>query len=105
MRILLVCAAGMSTGLLVGAMQKAALDAADAVEVQAVSTEALEDALPGSDVILVGPQVRHRFERLSEQATRLGKPIGLIPPRIYGTMDGPAALKLAHELYEQALTA
>lgn len=116
MTILLVCAAGMSTSLLVEAMRKAAGAAAATsypadggmplggsaaggqVHIEAVGSEGLEDRLGESDVILVAPQVRHRFARFAELAAAAGRPIGLIDPKVYGLVDGAGALAQARAL-------
>jgi len=102
MKILLVCSAGMSTSLLVEAMRKAAAEQQKTdVEIEAAGSESLGDLMPGVDVVLVGPQVRHRFDRFSEMAGRLGKPIAVIEPVVYGRVDGAGALKQAEELWKK----
>ncbi len=102
MKILLVCAAGMSTSLLVEAMRKkAAEEGRNDVEIAASGSESLEDLIQLYDVVLVGPQVRHRFDRFREIASESGKPIAVIEPMIYGRVDGAGALRQAEETWKK----
>jgi PTS system cellobiose-specific IIB component len=102
MRILLVCSAGMSTSLLVAAMQKAAAERGLAADILPLSASELPEQLPSASAVLVAPQMRHRFPQLSAAAQEAGVPIDLIPPQVYGLVNGPAALDLALQLAERA---
>jgi len=102
MRILLVCSAGMSTSLLVAAMQKAAAERGLTAEILPLSASELPEQLPSASAVLVAPQMRHRFPQLSAAAQEAGVPIDLIPPQVYGLVNGPAALDLALQLAERA---
>ena len=77
-RILLCCAGGMSTSLLVTKMEQA-------TEVKNHSQDA--------DVILLGPQVRYLEKSIADDAN--GVPAYLIDMRDYGKMDGKAVLTFA----------
>ncbi|QCQ04230.1 PTS sugar transporter subunit IIB [Ligilactobacillus animalis] len=98
-RIMLVCAAGMSTSLLVTKMQAAAEAEGLEAEIFAVSaTEAdehLADTNDPVDVLMLGPQVRYMQ---NEFETKLTIPVTVIDMRDYGTMNGEAVLKTALEL-------
>lgn len=93
-KILLVCSSGMSTSLLVKAMQKSALEEGFAADISSAPVAGVEETLKGCDAVLVGPQIRHRFEQLKIIADKTGVPIKLIPAQIYGLVDGKAALAL-----------
>lgn len=84
--IVLFCAAGMSTSLLVTKMQEAAdaegYDATIAAHPIAEAANFGKDA----DIILLGPQVR--FELANVQAACPGKPVEAIDMMAYGMMDG-----------------
>lgn len=108
LKVLVVCAAGMSTSLLVEAMKRAAAEQRVEAEISAVSASELSARLgtnPGGGsktaevvlAVLVAPQMRHRFAQLSEMAGKAGAAAGLIEARVYGTMDGQAALRQALE--------
>ena len=94
MRIHLVCSAGMSTSLLVNNMMKSA--PADYV-IDAGPFAAVEDVVDDYDVILVGPQVRFKYDDIKAICTAHGKRCALIDMRVYGTMDGRKAVELAEK--------
>ncbi|MFO7173020.1 MAG: PTS sugar transporter subunit IIB [Bacillota bacterium] len=97
-RILLVCSAGMSTSILIRAVEKEAVARGQQVSVRAVGTTELESAVGDADVVLVAPQVRHRFPQFAEIARAAGKPIALIEPKAYGPFGGPAILDQVAQL-------
>ena len=67
-RIVLCCAAGMSTSMLVNKMKAEAQQRALALEIYAVAVAEFERELPHADVILLGPQVRYLKSRIEEMA-------------------------------------
>lgn len=100
--IMLVCSAGMSTSILVKAMNKE-------IEAQGIhahvfakpSTEAMEYLETHEvSVILLGPHVRFFEESYREELANKEIPIATIAPRDYGTMDGQKVLQLALEIIE-----
>lgn len=95
MKVLLICAAGMSTSLLTTAMKKNA-EPGDVVDALPVSE--LERAVSDYDVILLGPQIRYKLPDVEKVTKPLGKPAGVIDMRAYGTMDGKAAMAQARKL-------
>lgn len=97
-KILLVCSSGMSTSMLVKAMRKAAAQEDYEADISSAPVAGVEDLLSKTDAILVGPQIRHRFDGLKEIADREGVPIKLIPAQIYGMVDGKAALGLTKKM-------
>ena len=62
-RIVLCCAAGMSTSMLVNKMKAEAQQRALALEIYAVAVAEFERELPHADVILLGPQVKYEAGR------------------------------------------
>ena len=58
MRIVLCCAAGMSTSMLVNKMQSAAQGRGLTIDIKAVPVAEFERILPDADVVLLGPQVK-----------------------------------------------
>ena len=85
MKVLLVCAAGMSTSLLTNNMKKNA-DPDDVVD--AVPVGELESVIDKYDVILLGPQIRFKEKDVKKLAEPKGIPSGVIDMRAYGMMDG-----------------
>ena len=95
-KITLLCAAGMSTSMLVKAMQKAAESENFECEIAAYPTSEAKDKAAGSDVVLLGPQVR--FQKAKIQELLPGIPVDAIDMRMYGRMDGKGALEFARKL-------
>lgn len=62
MRVLLVCYAGMSTGILMKKIREYASEKEIPLEIDAVPLTELGNNYEGSDVILLGPQVRYAQE-------------------------------------------
>ena len=95
-KITLLCAAGMSTSMLVKAMQKAAAEENFECEIAAYPTSEAKDKAADADVILLGPQVR--FSKGKVQEACPGVPIEAIDMKVYGRMDGKGALEIAKKL-------
>lgn len=95
-RILLVCAAGMSTSLLVKKMKEAAQKRGVEAEIWAVSASDAKTESERADVLLLGPQVRYLEREMS--ALMGSKPTEVIDMRLYGRMDGEGVLDRALSL-------
>ncbi|OAN13060.1 PTS sugar transporter subunit IIB [Photobacterium jeanii] len=104
MKIFLCCAAGMSTSMLVNKMEQAAKDKGIECEISAHSIAEFEDCLKWSDVCLVAPQVKFKFEEFKQAAEAQGKACGLIDMMNYGMMKGDVVLEQAIALHESQLT-
>ena len=98
MKVLLICAAGMSTSLLVNNMKKFA-DADDTIEAYPVAQ--LEGIVDNYDVVLLGPQIRYKLKDVKKVTDAHGKPADVIDMRIYGQMKGKEAMEMARKLYKQ----
>ena len=98
-RIMLACAQGLSTSLLVTKMQQAA--EADKIEatIWATSYMKVEEAMREFDVLLLGPQVRHAFDSIKKTVGDTAK-VDIIKMQDYGRCDGAAVLKYALGLLE-----
>ena len=98
--IMLACAAGMSTSLLVTKMQAAADEKGLDAEIFAVPAQEVDDIILEKkvDVLLLGPQVRYLLEQFTEKLAQKNIPIGVIPMVDYGMMNGSKVLALAEEL-------
>ena len=93
-KIVLVCAGGMSTGVLVNNMKQAAQKAIP-VSIDAFSIESVASVAKDADCVLLGPQVSYR---LAEVQGLVACPTASIDMRTYGMMDGQKALEQALEL-------
>ena len=94
--IVLLCAAGMSTSLLVSKMQQAAEEEGYEVKIEAHPVASASTLIPDADAILLGPQVRFNLKKLQEEYP--DKKIAAIEMMDYGMVNGKAVLKLAKDL-------
>lgn len=93
-KILLVCSGGMSSAIVVKAIEREATEEGMEVEVKAVGTGQYdEEARNGWDIVLVAPQVRHRLAIFQEVAKELNIPIELISPQGYSPLGGKQLMK------------
>lgn len=99
-QIMLVCAAGMSTSLMVSKMEKAAQDQGLDAHIFAVPVPEAKEYLQNNavDVLLLGPQVRYLKNEFSADLSARGIPVEVIPMTDYGMMKGDKVLDLAVSL-------
>lgn len=88
--IVLFCAAGMSTSLLVTKMQEAADASGYEVTIAAHPIAEAEKFGGDADIILLGPQVRFELARI--QGIFPNKKVEAIDMRAYGMMDGATVI-------------
>lgn len=81
-KIMLICNAGMSTGILAKKIEEASNHT---LEVKAYSESEYEDYLEGVDLILIGPQIVFLMENIKKNVS---VPVESIAPVKYGLMDG-----------------
>ncbi|TWH45774.1 PTS sugar transporter subunit IIB [Sporomusa sp. KB1] len=93
MKLLLVCSGGMSSSIVVKAIEKEAAKTGQVVTVKSVgSGEFGEELKNGWDIALVAPQVRHRAAFFQEAAAEYNVPVAIIPPQGYNPMGGAIIL-------------
>lgn len=95
MNILLCCAAGMSTSLLVTKMEKAAVEQGIECKIWAESADAVKKHIDDADVLLLGPQVRYLLPQMKKLGEEKNIPVDAINPIHYGMCNGPEVLKTA----------
>lgn len=93
--ITLVCAAGMSTSLLVSKMKKAADQEGVEAVIVAMSESAFERYDKPTDVLLLGPQVSYLLGKMKDMYESKGIKVASIDPLAYGMMDGKRVLDFA----------
>lgn len=91
--ILLMCSAGMSTSIMVRKMIEAAAEINADVAIKAIPEQQLNDHLVGTDIILLGPQVRFLLDKVQSAAKDI--PVRVIDTLDYGTMNGEKILRQA----------
>lgn len=89
-KIVLICAAGMSTSLLVQKMREAAEKTGYACDINAYAMADVDQAKEGADIVLLGPQVRFSLKKIQERCPDI--PVEAINPQDYGKMDGESVL-------------
>ncbi|MEG2039809.1 MAG: PTS sugar transporter subunit IIB [Hafnia sp.] len=98
--IVLCCAAGMSTSMLVQRMKESAQKKEIDVVIKAVPVAEFSTIISSADIILLGPQVKFELEKLQALAEPLGKKVAVIDMMDYGMMTGDVVLDKAIKLME-----
>ncbi|WP_303218953.1 PTS sugar transporter subunit IIB [Enterococcus asini] len=100
--IMLVCAAGMSTSMLVTKMQNAAKEKGLDAEIFAVAASEADKKLASQtiNVVLLGPQVRFMAKQFQEKLEPLKIPVEVINMADYGMMNGAKVLEQAVQMME-----
>ncbi|KAE8561717.1 PTS sugar transporter subunit IIB [Paenibacillus polymyxa] len=91
-QITLVCAAGMSTSMLVQKMQKAAQAQNLEVEIRATSESSFKEYADKTDVLLIGPQVGYLQDDFKAKYEPKGIKVSVINIVDYGMMNGEKVL-------------
>ena len=103
-KVYLFCSAGMSTSMLASKMQAVANSHNLPMEVEAFPDgkigQIIEERHP--DVILLGPQVKYRYQEIVDKFGSTGIPIQVIDQSDYGKMNGEKVLKSAIKLMKSA---
>ena len=100
-RVVMVCALGMSSSLMEAATIKAAQEAGVEFEMKSISNQEMgiyDFDMHPVDIILVAPQVRFKRRSIKEMAEPRGIIVEDIEPITYGMVDG-------EKLFQQILTA
>ena len=90
-KVLLVCAAGMSSSLLEAAAIEAARKRGHELDIHAISAPQVgiyDFAAHPVDMVLVGPQVRYKQKSIKQFAEPLGIVVDVIDSVTYGMVDG-----------------
>ena len=98
MKIMLVCAAGASTGMLMNKMKKYWEKNGVDLDITAQSLRNYIDYVDDYDIILMGPQVSYSLDKVKEESN---KPVGVIKPVDYGRGNCENIMKMAEELYKE----
>ena len=85
-KILLVCAAGMSTSLLVNKMKESAIEQGIEIDIEALPVSECSTVVDSVDIVLLGPQAR--FHKPQVDALVAGRiPVEVIDMRLYGNNE------------------
>ena len=99
-KILLSCAGGFSTSLLVNKMKEAAKAEGKEYEIKAVAAAQVEDIIEkdAPDCILIGPQIKYMEDQHKADANKHDIPLEAIGMQDYGTMNGKNVISQAERL-------
>lgn len=95
-KVVLLCAAGMSTSILVKKISEAAQAINYDLEVNAYSISEAKNVVPTADIVLLGPQVRFNLSKIKAEFP--DKIVEVIDMRDYGTMNGKNVVTMIKKL-------
>lgn len=98
--ITLVCAAGMSTSILMARMQESAAKQGIEAKIIAMSESKFEEYEEPTEVLLLGPQIEYMADDMKEQYEPKGIKVAVIDMMDYGTLNGEKVLKDALALLD-----
>ena len=96
MKVLLVCAAGMSTSILMKKLEKHAADQGIDFEIHATGFQNASAECAGCDCVLMGPQVSYQKDNVAQAVAPI--PVAVIPPADYGIGNCANIFKLIDSL-------
>ena len=91
MKIILCCVQGMTTGMMVVKMRKAAEEKGIDVDINVYAISEIDDVGKDADIILLGPQVRFQLDNVKEKFP--DKKVMPIDSLAYGMMDGKKVIE------------
>ncbi|WP_343338307.1 PTS sugar transporter subunit IIB [Terrisporobacter petrolearius] len=106
MRIVLCCAGGFSTTMLMKNMENTVKNSQklnnDDFEFAAIPVDLLKQEKDNCDVLVIGPQIAHRLDYIKPIIEPNNIPYVVIDQDTYGKMDGATALKMALIAHKKA---
>ncbi len=98
MKILLVCAGGASTSILMKKMMNYAEQQGIDLEIQAKGMMEYEDVAKDFDLILLGPQISYKQEDIKAQSQ---KPVAVIKPYDYAIGNAENIFKQVNLIFPE----
>ena len=106
MRIILCCAGGFSTTMLMKNMENVVKNSKklndDDFEFKAIPVDLLKNEVDYCDVLVIGPQIAHKLDYIKPILEPKNVPYVIIDQNTYGKMDGATALKMALIAHKKA---
>ncbi len=96
MKILLVCAGGLSSSVVMKKVRKYGEENGENIIIDACGTGEVEEKWQDYDVVLTAPQVRNRQNQIKEIVT--GIPVGAMAPQDYAIANAANIVALAKSL-------
>ena len=97
MNIMLCCGAGISSGFLATAAQKAAKKAGIKATVKARSHSDVGNYMDSVDILMIGPHYKMELSTFEAMAKPHGVPVIIIPEDVYAMIDGTRVIEIAQE--------
>lgn len=97
MKILLACALGCTTGMLVDKMKQSA-EPGDIIEAHSVNE--VKKIYKNYDCVILGPQVRLQLDEIRKFCTPDHIPVDMVDFAAYGRMDGAKVYQQAKKLVQ-----
>lgn len=97
-KIILICANGMSTSMISKRMQKSAEEKNLEVQIQAMPDAELASNIGEAKIVLVAPQIQYMYKKIKAMADENGIVAELINPADYGMANGAKILDDALKL-------
>lgn len=99
MKIVLCCAGGFSTTMLMDSMKKTVKESKmlniEDFSLTAIPVDILQNEIEGCDVLVIGPQIAHKLDYIKPIIEPLKIPYVIVDKETYGKMDGATVLKMA----------
>ncbi|ERL11727.1 PTS sugar transporter subunit IIB [Olegusella massiliensis] len=97
MKIVLCCAGGFSTTMLMDSMKAAVKKSPklneDDFQFDAIPVDLLDAEIEDVDAIVLGPQIAHKLDSVKKQLGDRQVPVVVVDSNTYGQMDGATVLK------------
>lgn len=99
MKIVLCCAGGFSTTMLMDSMKKTIKDSKalniEDFNIIAIPVDVLQSEVEDCDILVIGPQIAHRLEYIKPLIDPYHIPYVIVDQETYGRMDGATVVKMA----------
>lgn len=99
MKIVLCCAGGFSTTMLMDSMKRTVRDSKKLnesdFEFKAIPVDVLQAEVEDTDVLVLGPQIAHKIDAIKPIIDPYHIPYVIVDRDLYGKMDGATVLKMA----------
>lgn len=94
MKVVIFCAAGMSTSILVNKTMAAAKTRGIDLDFKAYPESQMQRHLGKADLVLLGPQIGYKKEKAAELFAPYKMRVQVVPMKDYGTMNGESVLEI-----------
>ncbi len=95
MKILMVCAGGLSSSIVMKKVRKYGEETGEEIVIDAAPASEVEERWMNYDCILTAPQVRNKFNEIKEAS---GVPVAAMQPQDYAIANAANIVKLAKSI-------